>query len=683
MRLLEPYFLYAFLALAIPIIIHLFSLRKHKTVYFSNVAFLKQIQEKKTHINQIQKRLLLLVRLSALSAIILAFCEPYTHEGEALKKEQKIIGIYLDNSFSMEAENEKGILMEQAKNKARTILNAHKGKDEFIFISNDLQGKHQRLLDAKNCLLAIDETQITASVLNLESILNRWDALKQNEINASAELYLISDFQKANFPIELFTTDSSFTTHLLPIESYPQSNLTLDSCYFESPNHHLDQNEVLNFYVSNASDKDLDNLSVKLTLNGKSKALTTLSVKAFETAKGSVNFRNQVSGNQKGHLELVDASIPFDNRLYFNYKVVPSSKVMTVFENTSSKALKTVFREEIFDYTASEVGKLNLNTIKNQDLLILEHIENPTSGLVNTLKSYVKLGGALFIIPPVELNTSSYQRLSEELEIASFGEINRQELKVSTINRQHSLFKEVFEKQTKSYEVPKVNLHYQLETNGRTEEERVMTLNSQEAFIASYALGQGIIYLLSSPLKLSSNNFENHALFVPLLYNMALQKSTASPIYYTLGKSHSIDINTPQDNKPWRIQKKPDLDLIAEVNRTPQKTQLKFQNTLHEDGFYKLSNEDAEQVISFNYDRDESEMELWEHQLLAELTENHPQLKLWKKEGLVLEENLKAYRSGFSLWQRFIFLALILLIVESLLLKNWKKKAVKLDNEDL
>jgi hypothetical protein len=226
MRLLEPYFLYAFLALAIPIIIHLFSLRKHKTVYFSNVAFLKQIQEKKTHINQIQKRLLLLVRLSALSAIILAFCEPYTHEGEALKKEQKIIGIYLDNSFSMEAENEKGILMEQAKNKARTILSAHKGKDEFIFISNDLQGKHQRLLDAKNCLLAIDETQITASVLNLESILNRWDALKQNEINASAELYLISDFQKANFPIELFTTDSSFTTHLLPIESYPQSNLT-------------------------------------------------------------------------------------------------------------------------------------------------------------------------------------------------------------------------------------------------------------------------------------------------------------------------------------------------------------------------------------------------------------------------------------------------------------------------
>ena len=43
MKLLEPYFLYAFLALAIPVIIHLFSFQKHKIIQFSNVAFLKQM----------------------------------------------------------------------------------------------------------------------------------------------------------------------------------------------------------------------------------------------------------------------------------------------------------------------------------------------------------------------------------------------------------------------------------------------------------------------------------------------------------------------------------------------------------------------------------------------------------------------------------------------------------------
>ena len=147
MRLLEPYFLYAFLALAIPIIIHLFSLQRHKTVYFSNVAFLKQLRQKKGAISKLQKLLLLFTRLLLLSSIILAFGEPYLSKENKAIKSKKIIGIYIDNSFSMSANNEIGPLIEQAKNKARTIVNAHKDKDSFIFISNELQGKHQRIIN--------------------------------------------------------------------------------------------------------------------------------------------------------------------------------------------------------------------------------------------------------------------------------------------------------------------------------------------------------------------------------------------------------------------------------------------------------------------------------------------------------------------------------------------------------
>ena len=34
--------------------------------------------------------------------------------------------------------------------------------DEFIFLSNELRGKHQRILDYNNCLEAIDQTSIEA-----------------------------------------------------------------------------------------------------------------------------------------------------------------------------------------------------------------------------------------------------------------------------------------------------------------------------------------------------------------------------------------------------------------------------------------------------------------------------------------------------------------------------------------
>ena len=199
MKLLEPYFLYAFLALAIPIIIHLFSFQKHKIVLFSNVAFLKQIRQKKSSITKLQKLLLLLTRLLLTSAIILAFSEPYISNNKEAIESKKIIGIYIDNSFSMNAENEKGRLIDQAKNYARNVLNAHQESDEFIYLSNELQGKHQRILDYNKCLEAIDQTSIEAQVLEITSVVNRWNTLKQNQINTKSELFIISDFQKTSF----------------------------------------------------------------------------------------------------------------------------------------------------------------------------------------------------------------------------------------------------------------------------------------------------------------------------------------------------------------------------------------------------------------------------------------------------------------------------------------------------
>jgi len=45
MQFLYPSFLWALLALAIPIIIHLFYFRRFKKVFFTNVKFLKEVKE--------------------------------------------------------------------------------------------------------------------------------------------------------------------------------------------------------------------------------------------------------------------------------------------------------------------------------------------------------------------------------------------------------------------------------------------------------------------------------------------------------------------------------------------------------------------------------------------------------------------------------------------------------------
>jgi hypothetical protein len=681
MRLLEPYFLYAFLALAIPILIHLFSLQKHKTVYFSNVAFLKQINQKKSNLTKLQKLLLLLIRLLLLSAVILAFSEPYLSEKEESISDKQIVGIYIDNSFSMNATNDKGLLIEQAKNNARSILNAHKGRDEFIFISNELQGKHQRIIDYNDCLEAIDHTNIAAPVLNVKSVIDRWNALKQNEINTEAELYIISDFQKTSFPEGFHVKDTSFTTHLLPISSYPQTNLSIDTCYLESPSHSLGQQEWLYFEVSNASNENLENLTVKLIVNGKQKALTTLKVKANSSSNAKLNFSNHSTGTQEAFIELTDATIPFDNRLYFNFDVTEVNRVLSIYENASSTALSALFNDAIFDYQALEVGKLNLNKLSQQNLIILENVSNPTSGLINSLQVYTENGGNILIIPSKGMNTDSYHILANSLNIPTYTRLNSKRVKVSSLNKKHKLFKEVFEKQAKQTEFPSINQYYSIANTYSSSEENIMLLNTKEPFINSYTKGLGSIYLMCSPLNTAASNLEKHALFVPLLFNMAIQSSRAENIYYTLGKERTIILNEKGSTEQFRIQKGEYIDILPEVRTVDQRIQINIQNLIQEDGFFTLTNQEQQKTLSFNYNRQESNLSAWDIEELQSISEQYAHINLWQKEGLQLEDSLKENRSGTSLWHSFILLALALLIAESLLLKNWNKKAqIKLEN---
>ena len=46
-QFLHPVFLYGLLLLAIPVLLHLFSLKRYKKVYFSNFNFLEALQKQK------------------------------------------------------------------------------------------------------------------------------------------------------------------------------------------------------------------------------------------------------------------------------------------------------------------------------------------------------------------------------------------------------------------------------------------------------------------------------------------------------------------------------------------------------------------------------------------------------------------------------------------------------------
>ena len=113
--------------------VHLFQLRRFQKQYFTNVALLKEIEIQTRKSSKIKKWLLLATRLCLLTALIIAFAQPYFKATEATKQNNELV-IVLDNSFSMQAKGNKGELL---KRTIQEILEDTPENQQLSILTND------------------------------------------------------------------------------------------------------------------------------------------------------------------------------------------------------------------------------------------------------------------------------------------------------------------------------------------------------------------------------------------------------------------------------------------------------------------------------------------------------------------------------------------------------------------
>ena len=107
MQFKNPEILYFLFLLIIPILVHLFQLRRFKKQEFTNVKLLKELEIQTRKSSTIKKWLLLTTRLLLLAALILAFAQPFFKAKDFDKKNNELI-LVVDNSFSMQAKGNSG-----------------------------------------------------------------------------------------------------------------------------------------------------------------------------------------------------------------------------------------------------------------------------------------------------------------------------------------------------------------------------------------------------------------------------------------------------------------------------------------------------------------------------------------------------------------------------------------------
>ena len=665
MKFLYPQFLYALALIAIPIIIHLFNFRKFRTVYFSNVQFLKSVKEKTKSQSQLKHLLILLSRMLAVAALVLAFAQPYIPVDESSQQAKKYaVSIYIDNSFSMDAENEQGRLLLNAKQHAQDIVDAYANSDEFYLLNNDFRGIQQRALNKEQFSRALNAIESSARTHNLNQIYKRQKNILEKSSSDKKDIYIISDFQNTISDLDINSQDSLYSVRLVAVKPFTNANLYVDSCWLNSPNPQLKQNISLFARIKNNNSKEKREVNIALEVDGQQKAIATKEVANEDVIE--LNFTVNTLGWHKGKLSLQDYPISFDDDFYFSFEVKPQLNVQHIFESTSQVSLEKLFaKDNYFNYSKQNVKQINYSSMNQSQLIILDGLKDLSSGFQKSLKNAIEKGSSVLVFPNADLNTVSYKTFSQLLNIDYYEKLKEQEIKIQSLENKHPLFDGVFETIDERLNFPKVKQYYTIDRQSRSVGIPIIKLEDNYGFLNEYQLAKGKVYLSSVGLDNSFGNFSQHALFVPILYNIASYAGGKQNLFYTIGQEN-IPISTRTFESPMRLFNDKS-EIIPEVSPSG----LWLANQIIEANHYELKDnkQKTKAFLSFNYNRTESDLTLVDEESLRNLSEQQANVFFLDIELDNLSKYLQDLNKGIPLWLSCILLTLFFLLVETFLIR--------------
>jgi hypothetical protein len=640
MQFKHPELLYALFLLLIPIIIHLFQLRKFQKEAFTNVAFLKNVVIQTRKSSQLKKWLTLITRLLIFSFLILAFAQPYIAKEGAFNTKKETV-IYLDNSFSMQAKGKQGTLLKRA---VQDLISDIPDDEEISLLTNNSTFKNTTVKAIKNELLQLD---YASSALSYDAAYLKAKKLFK-DAGSLKNMVFISDFQQNESP---FNPEIDSLTHVSLVQLQPENtqNISVDSAFISNgmPSH-IELSVILknsgppinNLPVSLYNDT---NLIAKTAVTIDKEAVTTFSLPINESINGKISIED-------GHLQ-------FDNSLYFNINEPSKINVLTINEGDDS-FLKRIYSDDEFVYTSTPINQLNYSLFEQQHLIILNALSSIPAPLTSALKSFTNQNGLLLVIPADGDVLQRYRPLlaSYNLDFNSFIETEKQ---ITTINYAHPLYNNgVFEKQVKNFQYPKVNSFLRINTGQGS---AVLKFEDGTPFL----IESHPIYVVTASLNPNNSNFINSPLIVPTFYNIGKQSFKAPVIYYTIGEENSFDIPVKLHQDEILTLVKDDINNIPRQQYFNNKVNVQTQEDPSIANTYALKNKEAfVQNISYNYNRDDNQLDYQNLSSLKNITLSHS-----------ITDSFNTINSDTKvneLWKWFVIFALAFLIIEMLILKYFK-----------
>jgi hypothetical protein len=678
MQFVFPGFLFALFAISIPILIHLFHFRRFRKIYFPNVTFLQHLSEESRKQSRLKHLLVLLSRILAIAALVFAFAQPFIPRDNArISQMGNSVAVYIDNSFSMGSLGSAGSLLDQAKETARQVASLYQPSDEFLLLTNDFEGRHQRFLSKEEFLLLVNEVQESPSVTGISDVLDRKAELLWQATKDSRSSYIISDFQKSTTAVEEIKADTTFSVFFVPLVAQKAGNVFIDSLWFESPVKLLGQPVTLKLSIVNDNDIYLENQPVRLFIDGVQRAVASWDAPPNASTEVELTWTINTAGIHHGKVEIVDHPVTFDDQMFFSYQATSRVPVLSIDQGRASSFLRALFgRDSTFVFANMPASSVNFSSFGQYDLIILNNLASISPGLQRELQEFTRQGGSLLVFPGNSIEASSYAELLRPMSADTYGDLDTSSMRVTAINELHEVFAGVFENLPDNIDLPVANKYYQMQRQTASTGQYLLQLQNGHNFLSSYSYGRGKVFLSAVPLEETFSNFPRHPVFVPALVNIALQSQAYEPLYYIVGQNQPVNIRGMNPGRDQVFHLIGDqLEIIPEQRPGANFIRLFFHDQVKQAGSFWLNlSGESFSGLAFNYDRRESLMQTWSPGELQGmiLDMGLSNFSVIRSREAGFQDAFEDFRLGRKLWKYFVLMALFFLLLEVALLRFWK-----------
>lgn len=709
MTFLNPLLLFGLAAASIPIIIHLLNLRKLRTVEFSTLQFLKELQRTKMRRVKIRQWLLLALRTLLIIAVVMAFSRPALRGslagfGGATTAKTTMV-LLLDDSPSMSVRNERGELFARAKDAAARILDLMKeGDDAYLVKLSDIRRTpvFHSARTAAPLRSALDQLTPTQESIPFRDALGVAAKLLGESKNFNREVYLITDAQASRFAPESGAADTVdlfddnvkfFLADVRSGSTARAANAGVTSAAVTSAIITRNKPVTMQASIRNAGEVPLRNSLMSLYLDGARVLQHSLDIGSNSVATPNLTVTPKRRGILKGYVQLEDDAFEADNRRFFIVNVPHTVRVLAAGASdadTRFPSLALTLDQDsadagLFSVTRINEAQLSSHDLNMYDMLILCGLRDLTTGEADRIARFVAAGGGLVLFAGNDMDLANFnQLLFARLGIPPVGGVTSLGnggdhasgfLSFGRIDFEHPLFAGLFEKKTgTAIESPRVTktLTPQPGTRGRS----IISLADGTHFLTEYRHGAGRVLLFSIDGGLAWSDFPLKGAFVPLLYRSGLYVAHSEPAAaFTVGDEVALDVRlrTRTDKDVFVLRSPSGIDerVVPQFSAATGLATFRSSNVT-EAGIYELRNTSGGagellRAIPVNIAPEETDLTPADDDLvrasLARVGVSEERVT-----RLDVAENIDTAilesRFGVELWKYFIGLALLLAMIE-------------------